>query len=552
MRRCLLLMLLCGLSAFAEQVTITVLATTDLHGNIYPVDYFTDRPAARGLAKVATLIRAEEAENPNHLLIDCGDTIQGTPLEYVYQEAVTTGRPTLAADPMMLAMNRLGYAAMTVGNHEYNYGLKNLEKARSDAKFPWLSANTVVAPGGRERPYDGYVVKMVAGVKVAIVGITTPAVPTWEKPENMGSYRFLSPVPEVRKAVEELRAKERPDLILVASHSGLGNSEENVVDRLALDVPGIDAIVFGHTHQELASATIDGVLLTQPKNWGMSLARMDFTLERSAGEQWRLTGKRSRLIPVTAATEPAADILAIGRPYHEMAERYLDQPVATSARELDGTLGRTEDTPLVDAIHQVQLYYSHADVSFTSLFNTRARVPQGRVTVRQIAALYAYDNELYTIEGTGEMVKDALENSARYFLTCTGARCSEAPLVNSKVMGFNFDMAEGVDYEIDLTQPEGSRIRNLHWHGKPLAPDQKLRIAVNNYRAAGSAGYSMFRGAKIVWQSHEEIRDLMVRYYGERGALPEKAVGNWRVVPDDARRELERDARAVGGRPQLR
>jgi len=552
----------------SEQVVVTVLATTDLHGNLYPIDYGTGLPAGRGLAKIATLIRAAEQDNPNHLLIDCGDTIQGTPLEYVYQTVARTGagpmglKPAtaLAHDPMMLAMNRLGYQAMAVGNHEYNFGLRNLDKARSDAQFPWLSANTSVPPVGRERPFAPYIVKIVGGVKVAVIGITTPAVPTWEKPENIGSYRFNSPVDAVKKAVAELRAREHPDLILVAAHSGLGRNfdtnaaegpGENVVYELATAVPALDAIVFGHTHLQLEGRLIGKVLVVQPKNWGISLARLDFTLERNPGGAWSLAAKKSSLIPVTAQTAAADDILEIARPYHELAERHLDTPVATSPRELDAALGRVEDIAVVDAVHQVQLFYSHADVSFTALFNAGVHIPKGPITVRQIAALYPYDNELYAVEGSGKMVKDALENAARYYLSCEGARCSQAPLINRAVAGFNCDTAHGVEYEIDLGRPEGDRVRNLRWHGKPLAPDQKLRIAINNYRAAGSAGYSMFIGAKLLWHSEDEIRDMIVRYYSDRAMLPGEPDGNWRVIPETARRELEKEALAAAAHPQL-
>ncbi|HTS30103.1 MAG TPA: 5'-nucleotidase C-terminal domain-containing protein [Bryobacteraceae bacterium] len=565
--------LLASLVAFAaiarsQPVVVTVLATTDLHGNLYPVDYATDQPAPRGLAKIATLIRAAESENPNHLLIDCGDTIQGTPLEFVYQTVVRTGTgplglkvpPGLSHDPMMLAMNRLGYDSMTVGNHEYNNGLKNLDRARSEAHFPWLSANTAVAPGGKEKPFAPYLVKVVGGVKVAIVGITTPAVPTWEKPENLGSYRFLPAVESLRKAVADLEANEHPDVIVVAAHSGLGRNletgaavspEEDVVYDLATKVPDVDAIVFGHSHRELAGRSIGKVLVVQPKNWGISLARLDFTLEPKPGGGWTLTGKKARLIPVTDQTAAAPDILEIAKPYHELAERHLDTPVATSPRELDAALGRVEDTPILDAIQRVQLFYSKADVSFASVFNPSVHVPKGRVTVRQIAALYPYDNELYVIEGTGKMVKDALENAARYYLACQGERCSQSPLINSNVVGYNYDIAEGVDYTVDISRPEGDRIRGLRWQSGPLDPGRKLRIAINNYRAAGSAGYGMFAGAKILWRSQEEIRDMIVRYYTERGSLPAAASGNWRVIPETARRTLEKEARADAARQHL-
>jgi len=164
------------------------------------------------------------------------------------------------------------------------------------------------------------------------------------------------------------------------------------------------------------------------------------------------------------------------------------------------------------------------------------------VTVRQIASLYLYDNELYAIDGDGKLVKDVLENSARFYLSCAAETCSKGPLINSKIIGFNYDMAEGVDYEIDLTQPEGQRIRNLTWKGRPLDPAQKLRIAVNNYRYGGAAGYSMFKSHKVVWRSSEDIRQLIIDYFSERGELLEKPLNNWRVVPDAARETLRREA----------
>src|SRR5260370_1185033 len=281
MRR-LIPILLCAAGLLtAQPVTVTLLATTDLHGNLVPVDYVTGSPVARGLAKIATLIREARAGNANTLLIDCGDTIQGTPLESVYQSIARSGadpaghKPAapLAGDPMMLAMNLLGYDAMTVGNHEYNAGLPNLAKARADAKFPWLSANTTLASRGAEREFTPYIVKTIAGVKVAVIGITTPCIPVWARAENLGAYRFTSPIAAVRSAVAKLRQEERPDVIVVAAHSGLGRnlqtgaaeeSAENVVYRLAEQMPEPDAIVLGHTPSQLEARPVGQVLLAQP------------------------------------------------------------------------------------------------------------------------------------------------------------------------------------------------------------------------------------------------------------------------------------------------
>jgi 2',3'-cyclic-nucleotide 2'-phosphodiesterase/3'-nucleotidase len=269
----------------------------------------------------------------------------------------------------------------------------------------------------------------------------------------------------------------------------------------------------------------------------MSLARLDFVL-RKAGGGWKVASKTSRLIPVREATAADEEVLRLAKPYHELAEAYLNTAIAESPAELNGAAGRIEDSALVDAIHEVQLYYTKADVSFTALFNPQVRVRKGPVTVREAAALYVYDNDLYAVEGTGGMVKEALENAARFFLRCPTPACDRGPLINRNVMGYNFDMAQGVSYEIDLRQPVGRRIVNLRWRGKPLAADQKLRIAINNYRAGGSGGYGMFRGARIVWRSNEDIRSLIVAYYMEKGRLPERADGNWRIIPEAARRTL--------------
>jgi 2',3'-cyclic-nucleotide 2'-phosphodiesterase/3'-nucleotidase len=558
----------CALCSFAERTKVSVLVTTDLHGNLYPHDYFSAKPAERGLAKIATLIRQERTRNANTLVIDCGDTIQGAPPEAVFQTYRRAGklpfrlrfegRP-LDADPMMLAMSRIGFDAMVVGNHEYNFGLANLERARKDATFPWLSANTVV-PDGVIEPFAPYLIKTTGGVKVAIIGITTPAVPSWEKPENYKGLRFLPGVEAVQKALSDLRAKHKPDLVLVAAHAALDRDLktgavragetgfENMVYQIAKQVSGLDAIVFGHSHQQLEEYILDGVLLHQPRNFGMSVGRVEFDLEREGNGAWRVISKSGKLLPVTAAVAADPEILELAKPYHELAERYLNTPVAESPDAMDGSLARVMDTALVDAVHRVQLHYSKADVSLTALFNPGARFPKGPITVRQIAALYIYDNELYAIEGNGRMLREALENSARYFLSCADEGCSQGPLINRDIIGFNYDMAQGVEYEIDLTRPAGERVRNLRFRGKPLDDAQPLRIALNNYRAAGSAGYSMFRDARVIYKSGVGIRELIVDYYSAQRKLPANPDGNWRIVPEAARMRLLEEARREAAR----
>ncbi len=533
-----------------------VLATTDLHGNIYPYDYYAARTVQRGLAKIATLIAAERAGSPNTLLLDCGDTIQGTPLEAVHQAAIRA-RTSTSPDPMMAAMNALGYDVMTIGNHEWNFGLKNLSAARMEARFPWISANIAVEPGAAVKPFAPYFIKVVAGVKIAVIGITTPGEPVWEKAENYAGYRFLPGLEAAAKAVAEVRRIEHPDVILAAVHAGLDRDVrtgvvsafdnlpgENMVYQIATEVPGIDAIIFGHTHAELPEARIGGVLLMQPRNWGMSLGELDLTLEDAPGGHWRLTSKKSRVIPVTAQTAADESILTIGKPYHEAAEQFLAKPVAESPVEMSGAVSRVEDTPLIDMIHEVRAVLREGpDVSFASIFNAGLRIHKGPITVREIAGLYIYENTLYAIEGDGKMVREALENAARYFLTCTG-ECDSGPLINKGIIAYNYDQASGVEYEIDLRQPQGHRIRNLRYHGQPLADDQKLRIALNNYQVrAEPQDTPCLRARRWFWRSTEEIRDLMIDYYTTHKQLPATSGNNWKIVPESAAEELRREAR---------
>jgi 2',3'-cyclic-nucleotide 2'-phosphodiesterase/3'-nucleotidase len=536
-------------AAPAETVTVTVLATTDTHGHLLPYDYFTKEKAARGLAAASTLVDEVRRETPNVVLVDCGDTIQGSPLESVHQAAVRDGK-TRAPDPMMRAMSAMGYDAMVVGNHEFNFGLRNLAAAREAASFPWLSANTQT--DGTVPPFAPFLVKTIAGVKVAVIGVTTAAIPQWEKPEQIRGLSWLDPVEGVRRALAALEA-EKPDMILAAVHGGLDRDPETGERRagekpgenpawlIAERFPQLAAVIYGHTHRREEGRRVGNVLLVQPRNWAQEVARIDLVLARGAGGRFRLERGESRLLAVRPDTPADPKILELARPYHEAAERYLDQPVAESRVELEGSRGRFEDTALVDAIHEVQLAYAKADVSFASLFRPQARVPRGPVTVREIAALYVYDNELYAVAGSGRMVREALENAARYFRTCPEPTCATGPLVDRAMAGYNYDMAEGVEYELDLTQPVGQRVKGLRYRGAPLRDDQPLRIAINNYRAAGSSGYTMFREAKVLWRSGREIRDLMAEYFAESKRLPEKPDGNWRLLPPRAVETLARE-----------
>jgi len=544
--RALILLALLAATLSAQTAKVSILATTDLHGYIYPYDYFTQKPANYGLAKIATLVAEQRKVTPDALLIDVGDTIQGSPLESVYQTYKQSGRlpagitipaRALSIDPMMLIMNAMRFDAMTVGNHEFNYGLDNLNAARRVARFPWLSANTV-ASGPNTKTFIPYLEKTVQGVRVAIVGLTTPAIPLWEKPEHYKGYTWENPTASLKRLIE-IWGDNKPDLIIVAAHGGIDKTggTENFAWQVA-EVAGVHAVIFGHSHGEVAETFNGDTLLTQPKNYGASLTRLDFEFIQTASGKWQMSKRRSHLIKVTDQTAADEQILALAKPYHDATEQYLSSQIVQSSIDLSAATGRYEDTALVDAIHEVQLFYTKADVSLSALFNPRLTVRKGSVTVREAAALYVYDNTLYKIEGNGAMLRAALENAALYFESCPTPKCDTGNLINPKFMGFNFDMAEGVTYEIDISKPAGQRIQNLNFKGTPLKDNQPLTIALNNYRAAGSAGYGMFKTAKVLWQSNEAIRDLIIEYYTRKKSFPTKPSNNWQLLPVAARERL--------------
>jgi 2',3'-cyclic-nucleotide 2'-phosphodiesterase/3'-nucleotidase len=524
-----------GQQATPNRVQITILGTTDLHGNIFPIDYYTDKPDNRGLAKIATLIKRARKENPTALLIDSGDTIQGTPSQYYHNKKNNT-----PPDPMMLVMSSLHYDSMTVGNHEYNFGLKVLEKARSEAEFPWLSANTY-NKGTAETHYKPYVVKEVSGVRVGILGLTTPGIPNWENVPNYVGLEFHDPVAEAKKWVAELRDKERVDIVVIAMHMGLEEDlrtgetnpgqvpNENRAVAIAREVPGVDVIFMGHTHRDTPAILLNGVLITQANHWGRHLARADFYMQKD-DSRWRVYAKAARTIPTDDKVDPDPDVLKLAESYDAETQKWLSQVIGESAEELTAREARFRDTAILDLIQRVQLDVGKADVSMVAPFNLDARIAHGPVTVRNISGLYVYENTLVVLDVTGQQLKDALEHSAKFFRPYESGK-SPAELVDEKIPAYNFDVAEGVEYELDIRRPIGDRIQNLRFRGKPLAPTQKLRLATNNYRVNGGGGYTMYKDAPVLYRSGEEIRELIIDWVERTKNIPTTPTNNWKLLP---------------------
>lgn len=531
----MLTLFLVGSSFAPERVQITILGTTDLHGNINPIDYYTNKTDNRGLAKVATLIKRVRREQPNVVLLDSGDTIQGSPLESFHGR-----KNNEPPDPMMLVMSSLDYDAMAVGNHEYNFGLKVLEKARNEAKFPWLSANTYDA-ASKKPHYKPYLVKELAGVRIGIIGLTTPGVPHWDNPPNYAGLEFHEPLAEARKWVPIVRDQEQADVVVIAMHMGLGEDlstgevrpgqvpNENQAIEIAKEVPGVDVIFMGHTHRDVPSLYINGVLLTQANHWGRHLARADLYLQK-AGSGWRVYAKSARTISADERVEPDPDVVKLAEPYDRETQGWLSRVIGESPEELTAREARFSDTAILDLIQKVQLEAGKADVSMVASFNSEARIAKGPVSVRDIAGLYVYENTLAVLEITGQQLKDALEHSAKYYKPyVAGKQLRE--LIDEKIPAYNFDIAEGVTYELDISKPIGQRIQNLRFRGQPLSPSRKLRLATNNYRVNGGGGYTMYKNAPVVYRSGEEIRELIIDWVERNKTVPATPNNNWRIVP---------------------
>jgi 2',3'-cyclic-nucleotide 2'-phosphodiesterase/3'-nucleotidase len=544
-------------AAAPARAHVVILGTTDMHGRVFPIDYYTNKYDNVGIAKVATLVKEARQNDPDLLLVDSGDTIQGTPLEYFHNKKNNT-----PPDPMMLAMNALHYDSMAVGNHEYNFGLKVLNKARSEAKFPWLSANSY--DKGTDHPhYPPYIVKEVQGVRIGVLGLTTPGIPNWENVPNYEGLEFHETISEAKKWVPILREKEKVDVVVITMHMGIEEDlrtgtrnpaqvpNENAAIAIARQVPGVDVILMGHTHRDVPSLVVKGperyvsaddysgrtakcfsndVLLTQANRWASHVARVDLYLEKiPLDNRWHVVMKSARTIPVTEKTAIDPEIAELGKPYDKETQDWLGRAIGESTEELTARDGRFKDTAIIDLIQRVQMEAGHADVSMAAAFNLQARIPKGQVTVRDIAGLYEYENTLVTLELTGQQLKDALEHSARYFREYLPGK-SLSELVDQRIPGYDFDIAEGVTYEIDLKKPLGQRIQELKFKGQTLAPSQKLRVVTNNYRVNGGGGFTMYKDAPVVYRSSEEVRELIIDWVERNQNIPTAANNNWRIV----------------------
>ena len=519
----------------AAEIELVIAATTDTHGRLRSWDYYANAPEPqRGLTRVATIVDSLRAANPGRvLLFDAGDLLQGNPMTYVAAR-VDSSSP----HPVAAAMNAMSYDAAAIGNHEFNYGLPTLRRMIRDAHFPMLAANAYTPSGAHA--FDSWKMIDRDGVKVAVIGGTTPGSNLWDRDNLAGRVVVRDIVPSVHEAVGAARAAGA-DVIVVLLHSGLdepssydtvtsGVASENVSARVAREVPGIDLIVFGHSHKELADTVIGGALLMQPKNWATSLGVARLRLARE-GSRWRVVEKHSQLIPARGHAENAA-VLAATSALHNETVAYVTQPIGTTPVTWRGDSTRVVDTPLIDFILEVERKAAGAQLASTAAFSSDAMLAAGPVTIARIAALYPYDNTLRKIWITGQQLRDYLEYSARYFRSDANGSIG----VDPSIPGYNFDIVAGVDYTIDVTKPIGGRITKLVYDGRPVAPTDSFTFALNNYRQTGGGGYAMLAGSRNLDERQLEIRQLLIDEVRARGTLDPAVYfhRNWEIVPRTA------------------
>ncbi len=530
-------LLLAAGSLNAQEFKLQVLGTTDLHGHVLPQDTYSLQPENKGWAKLATLIQQARAQNPNTLLIDSGDTLQGEPINYVR----TRLRPDLP-EPSIAVMNYLGYSAMALGNHDFNWGLEVLKNAERSAKFPFLSANTVAAKGAKGAFAPWTKVK-VGDVTVIIIGFTTPWIPRWEEPGNYAGLAFQDIVESAKVLIPRLREREKADLIIVTMHSGLGtlpgkSGDENAALRLANQVPGIDLILTGHTHS-LISTQHKGVLILQAGAHGRALAVADLTLQKSQG-RWRMTGSQGRLVQPSGDTPQDPQVLELTASLRTATDTYLNTAATTLMTDLDGRWCRLEDTPLAQLLHTVQRLATGAQLSAVNWTSSRLFIPKGATSVRQFYSLQPYENQLARIRITGRQVRAYMEFAAR------GYNFSHEPeLFNKAVPFYDVDQIDGCTYALDLSQPLGNRVKNLAYQGQAVRDDQTFTLALSTYRLRGGGGYMEAIGfnGQPEFITPQLTRNLLLDYVLSRSSLSPAAVNAWRTIPSLDRERIMQQAK---------
>ncbi|MBN3096308.1 bifunctional 2',3'-cyclic-nucleotide 2'-phosphodiesterase/3'-nucleotidase [Pectobacterium brasiliense] len=590
-----LLATLVATTVHAATVDLRVLETTDLHSNMMDFDYYKDTPTDKfGLVRTASLIHAAREQATNSVLVDNGDLIQGSPLgDYMAAKGLKAGD----VHPVYQAMNTLDYSVGNIGNHEFNYGLDYLHKALSGAKFPYVNANVLDAKTGKPlfTPYhiENKSVTDRDGkqhtLRIGYIGFVPPQVMVWDKANLTGKVTVEDITESAKKWVPEMR-KQGADLVIVIPHSGLSAEPykamaENSVYYLS-QIPGVDAIMFGHAHAvfpsndfanikgaDIKQGTLNGVPAVMPGQWGDHLGVVDFTLNNDSGT-WKVEQAKAEARPIYDKAQKkslAAEddkLVKVLSDAHQNTREFVSKPIGKSADNMYSYLSLIQDDPTVQIVNNAQrAYVEHfiqgdpdlADLPVLSAaapFKAGGRkndpasyveVEKGQLTFRNAADLYLYPNTLVVVKVNGQQVQEWLECSAGQFKQIDPSKSEPQSLLNwDGFRTYNFDVIDGVNYQIDVTQParydsecalindKAHRIKGLTFNGKPIDPKATFLIATNNYRAYGEkfAG----TGEKYVaFASPDENRSVLAAYISaetqKSGEVKPQADNNWRLAP---------------------
>lgn len=583
--------------AAGNQAHLRIMETTDLHVHVFPYDYYGDKPNDTvGLARTASIIDAIRAEATNSILVDNGDFLQGNPLgDYIaYQRGMKDGD----IHPVIAAMNVLGYDCGTLGNHEFNYGLDFMFKVLDGANFPLVCANLTkgtLAANARQdelflKPYVILDRKVKDGsgtehqVRIGLIGFVPPQIMTWDAKNLEGKAKARDIVKAAEAWVPQMR-EEGADIVIALSHSGIGQQTyaenlENASVPLAA-IAGIDAIVTGHSHLDFPGPKFDGIagvdnakgLISGKPGvmggfWGSHLGLIDLLIEREGGA-WRVVSSTSEARPiyrreekkVIAEVADKPEVLAAAKKDHEATLTYVRTPVGKTSAPLYSYFALVADDPSVQIVSQAQTWYikdmlketEYRDLPMLSAaapFKAGGRggadyytdVPAGDVAIKNVADLYLYPNTVQAVVITGDQVRNWLEMSAGIFNEVKPG-ASDAPLINGGFPSYNFDVIDGVTYQIDLSVPpkfdkdgntinaSSNRIKNLQFNGQPIDAAQKFVVATNNYRAGGGGNFPDIAADKVVFVAPDTNRDVVVRYIIDQGTINPSADANWTFVP---------------------
>jgi 2',3'-cyclic-nucleotide 2'-phosphodiesterase (5'-nucleotidase family) len=572
-------------AAEGAAVEINIFSTNDEHGWVFDWDFgqaqprsYKGNPVPSGLSRVSTLYKEKSAEYANPVLVSAGDTIQGSLLSYYYNFI----EPDME-NPMSRMMGKMGYSYWTPGNHEVEQGNEVANRVANEMAaqgIAVISANTEWKD--TDKPYYlPYAIEEIDGVRIGFLGMTTPGIPMWLAAKTHEDQNYEDMVETAKRYVKILRDVEKVDVLVGVFHSGMNdlydkakaessgvpmpNASRLVADAIGSGKTGIDAIITAHSHQLIDDGQntefkkdeytndIKGVKFIQAKNWGSHLGHLQIKVAAKDGE-WMVEDVTAQTYSMEGVEEDP-EMLAYMSEYIEGSKAYAAEVVAQAENDILGFRSYYEESEIVDLIHETQRHFSGAEISLAATFNASLVIPKGDITVGNIAGIYIYENFLNAVELTGQQVKDYLEFSSAYFNVITEDTVDSVPLVGDKIRGYNYDMAQGLYYEIDLRKEPGDRIVNMkNMNGTDFDLAKTYNVTLNSYRYNGGGGHLAAAGvmegieltAETTYISQLAMRDLMVEYLREKKTWGASDVeSSWKLIPEDlAARAIENQLNA--------